>query len=688
MPTLPSDNDDIERELYSLGLSDDDPSIHSSLVEGHNPGTRGGIFPVSPALSAISGLSSLPPQAPRSHSAPAPLYPMHTTHGGHHNVFPVHDPSAVHYPGYVYPQDFLTLPRDPTPSTASFFLTHNPVVRDDIPHYPQSHAQKYPWQYSYEDQFMSPYSLYDSDISPPPNIYYRPPPLSHQQLMVAKIEAALRRLQRGLQDSYIFADGRDSPPPPQPSSPHLRDPPPSPVPPHNNESPPGPSDKPPRRSQDRSRFGSQTTGVIQRPHTSHGFHRHTHHHHYHTHHQSRQRQHPPLRKHRSQPEQYRPDYPGVPTELITLRPTILLKDSVIQPIQIGSQQLIDIGSHLPSITQQINIGSHLPTQIGPQQLTNIGLQQPTIIEPQQPIYIGPQQPTRIVCSMNASSLSRRLGFKPIQEPEILVHEVTGTVHGIDVHGEGRESEIRMESSEQVDGVIVGSSTTSTTEMIMTTTSQISDHDRKLPSKLQTFQVEVEVQQAMTECQPLLASTEARVTVSMVGPSSLNQDVRLQPVQQTQQHIEQEELMILREQRQYQEQQLQQLQLMQQKLQDQLCPTQDPLAEKLQYLMEKDPEFYQEYQSFQRGRLHSFHHPHRHRHGHHQHETHHQHRHHHHVAKQPSQGDKGRFPLRRAKSARRTAGSTSLMDDSNDKVKVRKKFCLKFIGSNREFIGSK
>ncbi|XP_063594948.1 uncharacterized protein LOC134771925 [Penaeus indicus] len=99
------------------------------------------------------------------------------------------DPSAVHYPGYVRPQDFNTLPRGPR------------------------------------------------DVSP----RQEPGDEDEERLaaLVTSVEAALRRIHAGLQESYIMyenPDDEEDPPPPQPVTASLRDPPPSPVPPHE---PPG-----------------------------------------------------------------------------------------------------------------------------------------------------------------------------------------------------------------------------------------------------------------------------------------------------------------------------------------------------------------------------------------------------------------------------------------------------------------
>ncbi|KAF2362450.1 hypothetical protein FHG87_006797, partial [Trinorchestia longiramus] len=353
---LTADNDDIERELYSLGLSDDNPLSQHPIVSG--------VFPVSPALSAVSGLSSLPTHAPRSHSAPAPLYPTQPIHSGFHNVFPIHDPSAVHYPGHVYPQDFLTLPRDPTPSTASYFLGQIPIAQQTIPHYPPLYPSRSP-HYAREPFYPSPYSPYQHEA--PPLIPPDPLPPSHQQLVVAKIEAALRRLQKELQESYLLLDTHGSPPPPQPSSPHLKDPPPSPVPPYDQYSPPGPSNRPakgPPPHPGYYPYGGNYPGAqdsyppgFQYPHGTSPLLG------------GRHRRHPPLRKHRSHPEQRQLDQ-------------------------------IEVTAPIPQV--QIQVWPQSPQQV--------------------PLVEGQQHPTTIVDQNNASHLSRRLGFKPIQYPEVTTAE--------------------------------------------------------------------------------------------------------------------------------------------------------------------------------------------------------------------------------------------------------------------------
>ncbi|XP_045109320.1 LOW QUALITY PROTEIN: whirlin-like [Portunus trituberculatus] len=66
--------------------------------------------------------------------------------------------------------------------------------------------------------------------------------------LVSSVEAALRRIHSGLQESYIMyenPDDEEDPPPPQPVTASLRDPPPSPVPPHEISGSPPPPASPP-----------------------------------------------------------------------------------------------------------------------------------------------------------------------------------------------------------------------------------------------------------------------------------------------------------------------------------------------------------------------------------------------------------------------------------------------------------
>lgn len=103
------------------------------------------------------------------------------------------DPGGVHYPGYVMPQDFNKLPRGP---------------RDASPRT-------------------------DLDVEDEERL----------AALVSSVEAALRRIHSGLQESYIMYENPDDeqdPPPPQPVTASLRDPPPSPVPPHDPPASPPP----------------------------------------------------------------------------------------------------------------------------------------------------------------------------------------------------------------------------------------------------------------------------------------------------------------------------------------------------------------------------------------------------------------------------------------------------------------
>ena len=574
MPTLTSDNDDIERELYSLGLSD-------NLLHHHHPNPQQEglplappIFPLSPALSVVPSLPpGLPPQAPRSHSAPAPLYPIQTSQGGLHNVFPIHDPSAVHYPGHVQPQDFLTLPRDPTPSTASLYFGQSLTQNFEIPHYAQR-SSRFSYQPSYPRPCPYPPQDFPSDYPGPlPN---KPPPLYHQQLVVARIEAALRRLQRGLRDSYILSGSHASPPPPQPSSPHLRDPPPSPVPPYDHQSPPGPSNRPgqgyyppdtsdpdhhpytfPDYSQSGTDFSSKASGG------------------------NRQSlQHPPLRKHKSHPEQFQTQH----------------------QFFLPHQHSLD----------QVRPSTESKQKDLSQGLSSVGNER--------------QHPTRIVCPSNASHLSERLGFKPIQDPTFQqqVQEPNGHVQ--------KETEssgpISVQSSETQQTVTLQLEGKPLQQSTYEAEIHTSNPPTSVSSGLKTFQVEVEVQ----PLKPDQITTEPFQMIS----EQYHQDPLLRqtgPQLSTNQHT----ALPYPEQYRIDE------------------GSKDPLTEKLEYLLEKDPEFYEEYQAYQRTRHHSFHHPHRHKSSHHHH---HHHRHH-----GVSQGPDSRTGsgLRRSKSARKK--------EDTDKVKV-------------------
>ena len=105
------------------------------------------------------------------------------------------DPGGVHYPGHVMPQDFNKLPRGPRGASP-----HPDVTDED------------------EERLAA---------------------------LVSSVEAALRRIHSGLQESYIMyenPDDEEDPPPPQPVTASLRDPPPSPVPSHEVAgSPPSPA---------------------------------------------------------------------------------------------------------------------------------------------------------------------------------------------------------------------------------------------------------------------------------------------------------------------------------------------------------------------------------------------------------------------------------------------------------------
>ncbi|XP_042219548.1 formin-like protein 5 [Homarus americanus] len=120
------------------------------------------------------------------------------------------DPGAVHYPVYVMPQDFNTLPRGP----------------------PQASPRP---ELGEEDE-------------------------ERLAALVSSVEAALRRIHSGLQESYIMyenPDDEEDPPPPQPVTASLRDPPPSPVPPHE---PPG-SPPPPASPQEPISPGPPPGGI-------------------------------------------------------------------------------------------------------------------------------------------------------------------------------------------------------------------------------------------------------------------------------------------------------------------------------------------------------------------------------------------------------------------------------------------
>nr|XP_053652516.1 uncharacterized protein LOC128702312 [Cherax quadricarinatus] len=271
------DNDDIERELYQLGLTDvppppppalrgalpsawppasstrsrSAPSIQEdSLVDpppvlinprplppGRNPGPpphepltaftsvagdvggRGRLGLWGGAPPPISGLHhsltnltgdnpgrNHPPPPPQTKRSPAALFngglttaaaattseeaaaalaglpvSAYTTAAG---VVWTQDPGAVHYPVYVMPQDFNKLPRGPRDASPRTVLAE-------------------------EDE-------------------------ERLAALVSSVEAALRSIHLGLQESYIMyenPDDEEDPPPPQPVTASLRDPPPSPVPP-------------------------------------------------------------------------------------------------------------------------------------------------------------------------------------------------------------------------------------------------------------------------------------------------------------------------------------------------------------------------------------------------------------------------------------------------------------------------
>lgn len=107
------------------------------------------------------------------------------------------DPGGVHYPGYVELQDFLTLPKGTAESAEDEELMLEEAEAEIV-----------------------------------------------ERELIASIEAMLRRVHAGIQESYIHYEHPDSvadPPPPQPVGATLSDPPPSPEPPHNNLSPPQPS---------------------------------------------------------------------------------------------------------------------------------------------------------------------------------------------------------------------------------------------------------------------------------------------------------------------------------------------------------------------------------------------------------------------------------------------------------------
>ncbi|XP_063880346.1 DNA translocase FtsK 1-like isoform X2 [Scylla paramamosain] len=108
------------------------------------------------------------------------------------------DPGGVHYPGHVMPQDFNKLPRGPRGTSP-----HPDITDED------------------EERLAA---------------------------LVSSVEAALRRIHSGLQESYIMyenPDDEEDPPPPQPVTASLRDPPPSPVPPHEISGSPPPPASPP-----------------------------------------------------------------------------------------------------------------------------------------------------------------------------------------------------------------------------------------------------------------------------------------------------------------------------------------------------------------------------------------------------------------------------------------------------------
>ena len=113
------------------------------------------------------------------------------------------DAGEVHYPGHVQSQDFVTLPR----GTQS----NETIVLDAVGEAAAAAAERQ---------------------------------------LIASVEAALRRVHAGLQESHIMYEQPDSeldPPPPQPINQTLRDPPPSPEPPHNHQTtprPPGPPGPP------------------------------------------------------------------------------------------------------------------------------------------------------------------------------------------------------------------------------------------------------------------------------------------------------------------------------------------------------------------------------------------------------------------------------------------------------------
>ncbi|XP_076040901.1 uncharacterized protein LOC143025313 [Oratosquilla oratoria] len=139
------------------------------------------------------------PHNPHNPRAPPPPPPINTAHNPiatttHPNGMIVQDPRAVYYASHVDIQDFLSLPRAA----------------------PESDEEEV------EDE--------TEEVT--------------EEELLASVEAALRRIHRGLQESHILYDHLDNegePPPPQPVNRSSRDPPPSPVPSHGPSGPLGPS---------------------------------------------------------------------------------------------------------------------------------------------------------------------------------------------------------------------------------------------------------------------------------------------------------------------------------------------------------------------------------------------------------------------------------------------------------------
>ena len=196
-------NEDIERELTLLGLEDDIELQYSPILADL---TRS-YLPQQCFFEDDADCYDLC-EAARSHSAPAPLYPTLPAYSNFDVFYNEYDPSGVHYPLHVYPQDFLALPRDKNPSAHILTLPPDQSISNIKP------------DIDFEDeQFFDGFEII--------------PNRSNSSLLKQRtnVNNYLDELDG---DSVVSGnelyDTRSSPPPPQPvSPPHIKDPPPSPV---------------------------------------------------------------------------------------------------------------------------------------------------------------------------------------------------------------------------------------------------------------------------------------------------------------------------------------------------------------------------------------------------------------------------------------------------------------------------